>query len=414
MLATIGLALGGSAGCTDVLDGGSDGRSVEVPDRTRIGDPLECSISGGSAGATVPLEVTVSAGADRTYRASTSVSLADDGTARIPIEALADRSVPGMALWPLRSDDPAAPVFFTTDRSVTCSVSLGDDWPDVETTRVLVADGVERTEVSDPVHGRLYTAGSESGPGVVVLHGSAGALGPLDRLCRMLCTRGHTVLALQYFDGSVPDLPDTLQRVPIEYFERAIDWLRERPSVDDTVGLLGISRGGEAVLLAGATLEHDGPVISYVGSGVVTPGWPDVDAPAWTYDGEPVGDPSAYAALRERYGDDEQLFAELDPDELPHLEPPLAIPVERIDGPVCLFSGTDDPLWPSAPLSAVAKRRLERFDHDHRFEHHVFEDAGHSFLTPYARGPNRGGGTTLGNRYASAAAFATSVSFLES
>ncbi|ODR80642.1 hypothetical protein BG842_03765 [Haladaptatus sp. W1] len=87
----------------------------------------------------------------------------------------------------------------------------------------------------------------------------------------MLATHGYATLALQYFDA--PGLPESLERIPLGYFDTAIRWLTSRPTVHDTgIGLLGISRGVEAALLTAT--GYDGPVavIGYSGGGVVRHG----------------------------------------------------------------------------------------------------------------------------------------------
>jgi dienelactone hydrolase len=68
----------------------------------------------------------------------------------------------------------------------------------------------------------------------------------------MLAARGYPVLALAYFreDG----LPRELVRIPLEYFRRALLWMRTRPEVDPArVVTLGISRGGELSLILAST-----------------------------------------------------------------------------------------------------------------------------------------------------------------
>jgi fermentation-respiration switch protein FrsA (DUF1100 family) len=58
------------------------------------------------------------------------------------------------------------------------------------------------------------------------------------------------------------------------------------------------------------------------------------------------------------------------------------IPVERINGPVLLISGTDDAVWPATVLSEYAVRRLRAHRHPHQVEHLVYEGAGHIIGPP--------------------------------
>jgi dienelactone hydrolase len=159
---------------------------------------------------------------------------------------------------------------------------------------------------------------------VVLLGGSEGGL-PNGYAAGLLASHGYPVLALAYFDE--PDLPPELQRIPLEYFQRAISWLAKQPEVDPRrITLIGSSRGGEAALLIGATypqLVH--AVAAYVPSDRVYPSPTNPGVPAWTLSRKPVA-----SAL---------------------------IAVEEISGPVFLVGGGDDLLWPSSFfVNNVAKR----------------------------------------------------------
>ena len=77
------------------------------------------------------------------------------------------------------------------------------------------------------------------------------------------------------------------------------------------------------------------------------------------------------------------------------------IAVERTNGPILMLSGAEDALWPSGPLSEVARSRLDLHDFPFSYEHISYPDAGHSFPPPYmpamtSQSPNgflRGGST---------------------
>lgn len=190
---------------------------------------------------------------------------------------------------------------------------------------------------------------------VVALGGSEGGM-PIE-IASMLAARGYPTLALAYFRA--PGLPGELRRVPLEYFERGVRWLKRQPAVDPRrVTLLGGSRGGEAALLVAATfpgLVHS--VVGLVPSSEVNES-PVGRAPAWTLRGRPVP-----------------------------LEP---IPVERIRGPVLVAGADRDSLWPSADYVDQIEQRLK----EHRFrsfhEGLIYPGAGHdvSFLVPYLPQPD--------------------------
>jgi dienelactone hydrolase len=175
-------------------------------------------------------------------------------------------------------------------------------------------------------------------PAVVAFGGSNGGLLALPRFARSFAAEGYPALALAYFKE--PGLPQTLNRIPLEYFAKAVKWVRRQPGVDpERVVLLGISRGGEGALLIGSTyprLVHG--VIAFV---------PDFQTnPGWSLHGK-----------------------EIAPDE--------PIRVERVNGPIITASGGRDQVWSSSVFTEQIELRLD--DHHFRFPHERldFPKAGH-------------------------------------
>jgi dienelactone hydrolase len=235
-------------------------------------------------------------------------------------------------------------------------------------------------------------AGDGPFPAVVALGGSSGGLFPSATWAPALAARGFATLAVAYF-GS-PGLPDALDRIGVEVVERAITWLTARADVDSHgVAVMGVSRGSELALLAGALLDGVSAVVAVAPSGVswcaIQPSG-IVDAPAWTFRGEDI----PYAP---RFGAFAAGAASAPPPPAGALGAPVVlrpvfeaalrdeeavaaaeIPVERIDGPILLVSGGSDAMWPSTDMADIAVRRAERHDFAHRIVHLRYPDAGHS------------------------------------
>jgi len=286
----------------------------------------------------------------------------------------------------------------------------------------------ERIESEDRV-GWLYSPSSEGQhPGVVLLHGVLAAIP--HRLGKLLATHGYEALILQYFDA--PGLPASLNEIPLEYFDSAVRWLRDRPAVHDGwIGLIGISRGVEAALLTAAAFDGSTSVVGYHGGGLIERGVEGIppqawtSTPAWTEQGRPVVEPAASAAafeiIRESYrhrcdGDATvNRIRSRAPDDT--LNEVLA-PVEEIDGPVLLIGGGDDRQWPTVPVSALTANRLERHDHPHPYGVRMYCDAGHIFAVPYAdyTGDVTGapyGGTPTANSRAAADSWPPVINYLD-
>jgi dienelactone hydrolase len=340
-------------------------------------------------------------------------------------------------IWSMRPDgttragptDPLGPV--TTRFELVLD---GDPIAATDIARQRVPRGVVREELrEDGLVGILYrSAAGDPRPGVVLLGGSEGGLHEVD--AALMAAHGFTVLALAYF--GMPGVPQHLVSIPLEYFDRAIDWLLAHEALaGDRVGVIGGSRGGEAALLIGSGNGRVGAVVSTVGSGVLTQGI-QLDGPlahvlghrvpSWTRGGE------ALPFLPNVVGPD--LQAQIDGGTpvdlarafLPAMEDAarlaeLAIPVERIRGPVLLISAGDDRGWPSTRLSEVAVARARAHGRDD-VEHVVFPDAGHGIAPPpygpttELEGPGPGvtfadGGTPAANAAAREAAWRRSIDF---
>lgn len=172
--------------------------------------------------------------------------------------------------------------------------------------------------------------GTQHHTAILLFGGSEGGLG-LGALTDALVSHGYPVLDIAYFRA--PGLPQTLQRIRLEYFQHALRWLAKQPQVDSKrIVTFGISRGGELSLILASTfpnLVHG--AVDYVGSWFVDNGLPP-GPPAWTYQGKPLfGWPVSGV-----------------------------IPVWKINGPVFAAGGGDDTLAQSGlSVQTLAKEMRE-------------------------------------------------------
>lgn len=260
-------------------------------------------------------------------------------------------------------------------------------------------------------------AGGKRGPAILVIGGSEGGETGSRRVARAFAEQGYGAFALAWFKA--PGLPEQLQDVPLEYFDKAVDWLEAHALVDaKRVGLYGISKGGEAALLVATRRPDIRAVVAAVPSSVVWQGINPADytqvRSSFSLAGKPVAflpyDMGApFTSILDLY--QRSLRA------LPaHAE--AAIPVERIAGPVLLLSGRADLLWPSSDMADQVMARLDarRFAHAH--EHIAYADAGHGATVPVPAGvaaPDSAvgnmGGTDAGNAFARRDAWARMLAF---
>jgi dienelactone hydrolase len=222
-------------------------------------------------------------------------------------------------------------------------------------------------------------------PVVITVGGSGGGI--FSAPGGLLASRGIAALALAYF--GMEHLPRHLQSIPLEYFGTAIRWCRRHVALrSNAIAIAGSSRGGELALLLAATYPEIVAVVGWVASGIIWPGMhPEaIERPvaAWSWNGNDL----PFAQIDRRALNWDQRPVRFTPAFVAALSDRASmaaaeIPVERIQGPVLLISGSDDQVWPSKMLSAIAIDRLKRANHPFEFEHLSFEGAGHLIGPPH-------------------------------
>ena len=219
-------------------------------------------------------------------------------------------------------------------------------------------------EFFTPAHHR------HDGPAVITWGGSEGGDAATVPEAVLLASHGIPALAIAYFDE--PGLPCSLSNIPLEYFVKAIRWLKDRRGIDpDRVWGWSVSRGSEALgliathwphLLHGLVDESASSVVneSYPGQ------CPTTAVSSWTLRGRAVPYDTAFGA--------ESL--------LPGKARPATIPFSRYRGPVLLVSGAEDEIWPSDRYENIIMRELRADPATHI--HLNYAHAGHSDLgQPY-------------------------------
>ncbi|TVR88979.1 MAG: hypothetical protein EA411_03475 [Saprospirales bacterium] len=226
-----------------------------------------------------------------------------------------------------------------------------------------------------------YAPEKESFPALLVLGGSEGGnaygrnWGPY--LTQEL---GIGVLALSYH--GVDGLPDKLESIPLEYFLYAWEFIKKQPGVDSaSMGIMGVSKGGELALLLGSGFLETSAVIAAVPSNVVWQGinfgnWLEQNS-SWSFEGKDL----PYQPYDMSRGFGKILNFYLAGAENPESEE-VIIPVEDINAPLLLFSGSRDLIWPSEIMSTNIMLRLEENEYDYPHYHYNFEEVGHYFHHP--------------------------------
>jgi hypothetical protein len=224
----------------------------------------------------------------------------------------------------------------------------------------IVEPGPTGRRIADgSLFGNFYPApGGGRRPAILLLGGSEGGLGAdVQGQALLLQQAGYNVLQLGYFN--VPGLPSKLERVPLELFYGALDWLKRQPQVEPAaLAVIGYSKGAEAALLVATSYSGIRAVVAGMPSSVA---WDGLSAQSyllggvssWSRDGEQL--PSLpYGA-----GDSSEHLLPRFVNGLERLDahPQTIIPVERYSGRMLMICGELDLLWPACRMGRMVEAR---------------------------------------------------------
>jgi dienelactone hydrolase len=332
----------GVAGC-----GGGSRRVEIVVDQPRAvaGALIDVQVLGLGAGQQVSLGAEFRDGNGLRWSAAAAFVADAQGRVDLARDAAIAGSYEGvhqMGLFATLAPDGAAePSPLMDGVQVTLSVTAGQrTLASRVITRGLLAPGVSTRALSlasDGVVGYYYAPpGGGRRPAVLVFGGSEGGVLAGATVARALASAGYPALGIAYFRA--PGLPAALAGIPLEYFGRALAFLRAQPEVDTRrVAVAAASRGSEAAQLLAAHYPTlvDG-VIALVPADVAVCGLPDCDRPAWTWHHRPVPFTSQLS------------------NPAPTDNPAAVLPYDRIAAPLFLACGGKDHLWDSCGYARAA------------------------------------------------------------
>lgn len=265
-------------------------------------------------------------------------------------------------------------------QTVTMVYQFGPGAQPTASNGVAAPAGVVKTDVRDHgLYAELYApAGAKKLPVIIAFGGSEGGLDTFSAMSASFSKQGYAVLVLAYWRA--PGLPEGIENIPLEYFKKAIDWVKTRPEIDPRrIGMIGWSRGAEAALLVASHYPDVKAVCAVAPTGNVWGGFDPrggFDKPAWTFQGKPlkgvaVNDKDMLNAVNNREMFEHVLARSGAAED-------NAIPVEHINGPVLLLSGDEDKIWPSSMMSRQVVDRLHAKGFRFPVTHLAYPGAGHA------------------------------------
>lgn len=280
----------------------------------------------------------------------------------------------------------------------------------------------ERIQAGDLFGNYFPASGPGPHPAVLLLGGSEGGLGSATHHTALaLQAEGFAVFQLAYFGA--PGQTDALEAIPLELFDRGLDWLKAQPGVDPArIAVMGASKGAEAALLV-ASRRPD--LVAVVAGMPTSVAWNGVNwssggqsrRASWTAGGRevptmPFGDWNPAEGIISVYR------AVEDPAHKAAATR-AAIPVERARAKLLLVCGEAETMWPACPMARQVAARSRTLSGP-PVTVLAYRDAGHFlFGPPIARDhpfyPRLGayGGSADGNAAARADSWPKVIAFLK-
>ena len=232
----------------------------------------------------------------------------------------------------------------------------------------------------------LYPGDGRKDKVMIVMSGSNGGMTLTKQEAEFYHKNGIPALALALF--KTKQTPKELSRVPVEYVEKAIGWLKKRGY--EQVGIDGTSKGSEMALVAASLFPELSCVIVRVPSHFVSEGLAGSGknkAPSgtscWSYRGREL----PYAPYRSRsfhilqmlMREKEMHIITFNRDK--DITPETLIPIENIKAPILMLSSKHDEVWPSYESAVYMERKLNEIGFPYPHKHIAYEHISHAVIT---------------------------------
>ena len=232
----------------------------------------------------------------------------------------------------------------------------------------------------------LYCGNGSKDKVMIVMSGSNGGMTLTASEARFYHNNGIPALALALF-GTKQTKKD-LDRVPVEYVERSVRWLKKHGY--KKVGIDGTSKGSEMALLAASFIPDISCVIARVPSFFVSEGLSGSGknkgpsgTSCWSWHGKEL----PFAPYRARkFNILKMLLKEKELHIISFnrgkkVTPETIIPIERIKAPILFVSSRHDEVWDSYKSSVIMERKLTKACFPYQHKHVAYEYLSHAMLT---------------------------------
>lgn len=264
----------------------------------------------------------------------------------------------------------------------------------IQLKRIFKTEDVIVKQIDDSFTGQLFYQKHSNDKMILMLGGSDGQMEALALMAGPLASRGFNILTVPYFGAK--GLPEKLEEVPLEYFEKIFSWIKNNEIIKTKdIYLHGTSKGGELALLLASRYKQIKKVVAVephtycfqaldgMMSGKNVSSWSyrgksipfvSVDNNIFFEDqksdidkGVPFGAVSTYKKSIERAVNKEA----------------ARIKLENSEADILLICGKKDNIWNSYDACPEILQNLKIHNYKHHANLLIYENMGHPMPIPY-------------------------------
>lgn len=265
---------------------------------------------------------------------------------------------------------------------------------EIQLKRNFKAEDIVVKQINDSFIGQLFYRKNSNNKTILMLGGSDGQMESLALMAGPLASRGFNVLIVPYF--GVNGLPENLEEVPLEYFEKIFRWMENNEIVSaKDIYLHGTSKGGELALLLASRYNQIKKVVA------VEPHTYCFQALDGLMSGKNVSSWSYQEKSIPFIAVDNNIFFE---DQKKDIEKGISfgfastykksiekannreearIKVENSEADILLICGKKDNIWNSFDACPKILKILKNHNYKHHAELLSYENMGHPMPIPY-------------------------------
>ncbi len=273
---------------------------------------------------------------------------------------------------------------------INLSVKCGQEVANFSLERLFISKEIKRQKITDDFVGEFFYTENNNNRTIIFIGGSGSGLDVNRPIAALLASHGFNVLSLPFF-GEKGLLP-RLSKVPLEYFEKAFEWISKNPVIiNKEINLYAVSKGAEVALILASRYPFISKVAALAPNAYCFQGIDFKNASSWTYQGKQL----PYIRLKNRWflADLVNCFIKNVPFGFTYLhakgvrkaknKEEARIKIENSKADLLLVTTKDCNMWNTFEGTAEIVETLRKYNYQKSYDLVIYDNAGEPYYAPY-------------------------------